>query len=192
MTQQDLLTVAAAYHLRQRTDGKGPNISAICRDTGLGREVVAKAVADLTKNHADWLAEYGEMVMAEARKELVSDEFTRIRAKINRFAGRLIDKTEETFFKLHDACQKAALDGKVKEDSDEFQSLKIKQFERRASLGILKQAISMAQELESATSPKVSPVFNNTNLQIPPDEKKSRFLRLENLQPESRNGDHGA
>lgn len=173
LTTQDILTVGASYWLRQRADGSGPNVSALVRDTGLSRETVKAAVDKLEKDHKDWLAEYGELVIADARKELVSDAFTRIRTRINNFAGRVIDKTEENFFKLHESCMAVALAGKAKNE-DEFQALKVKQFERRACLGILRQAVSMAQELESAAKPpQGGPVGSQTfNFGLDENQKK--------------------
>jgi len=185
VTTQEILTVAAAYHLRKKKDGK-PNISAMSRDTGFSCEVVKDAIHQLETKHQDWLEDYREIVIDEAEKIIASEVFTRIRSKINHFSTKLIDRTEVTFFKLHDDCQKVALAGGTKTE-DEFQALKIKQFERRASLGILRMAVGMAQDLESAASPKQAPVFNNTNLQVPLEAKQNRFLRIADLEP-SENG----
>jgi len=176
MTDQEILTVGAAYHLRRKKDGK-PNISAISRDTGFSCEVVKDAIHQLETKHQDWLEDYKEIVIDEAEKILASDEFTRIRSKINHFATKLIEKTEKTFFLLHDDCQKVALAGGAKTE-EEFQALKIKQFERRASLGILRTAVGMAQDLEAATkSAQNGPIgMQNFNFGLSEEGKK----KLEN------------
>lgn len=182
ITEQDVLTVGASYHLRQRADNSGPNIAAICRDTGLSREVVKCAIKDLEENHKDWLAEYGELVMAEAKKELVSEEVTRLRSKMSNFANVVLDRTRDSFLKLHNDCQQAALNGGAKSD-EEFQALKIKQFERNASLRVLSQLLGIVERLEAATQPKAAPVINNTNIQVPTEEKRNRFMRIGEFEP---------
>jgi len=187
MTDQDILTVGASYWLRQRADGAGVNVAAVIRDTGLSREQVKQAIFDLEKNHADWLAEYKDLVLAEAKKELVSEEITRLRAKISFFANTVLDRTRDNFLKLHDACQQAALKGKIEKDSDEFQALKIKQYERTASLRVLSQITGFVERLEGAANPKGGLVFTNQNFQIGAEERRNRFLRLEDLQPNENN-----
>lgn len=182
LTEQDVLTIGAAYHLRQRIDQSGPNISAICRDTGLSREVVKCAIEDLQTNHKDWLAEYGEMVMAEAKKELVSEEVTRLRSKMSNFANVVLDRTRDSFLKLHKDCQEAALNGGTKTE-EEFQALKIKQFERNASLRVLSQVLGIVERLEAATQPKQGTVIQNTNIQVPTEEKRNRFLKIGKFEP---------
>jgi len=147
---QNILTVGAAYHLRQRADGKGPNVAAIVRDCGLSREVVKQAIGKLETDHKDWLDEYRDLCLSEAKKELVSDEVTRLRSKMSGFANTVLDRTRDNFLKLHDACQQAALKGGTKSE-DEFQALKIKQYERTASLRVLSQITGIVERLEAAT-----------------------------------------
>lgn len=182
LTVQDVYTVGASYWLRQRQDKTGPNISAICDDTGLSREIVKRCIEDLKTNHPEWLAEYKETVEAEARKELASEAVTRIRNEFYRMGYEFLRQTRRPLLALHKHCLEAATSNKQLDEA-EFQALKIKQYERTASLRALDKILKIVEGLESAVNPKAAPVFNNQNFQLSPEEKKTRFLRLEALEP---------
>lgn len=178
------MTLGAAYWFWQRSDGSGPILSGIMEDTGFSYQRTKAAIADLESNHKDWLADYKKKAEHEARTILVSEEVTRLRRGLSTFAGKVLKSTAADFLKLHEDCRKAALEGTITDpESGEFQVLKIKQYERGASLRVLSEVMKIVDRLETAAAPKAAPVFNNQNIQIPQEEKRTRFLRLEALEP---------
>lgn len=185
LTEQDVLTVGASYWLRQRADGSGPVISGLMEDTGLSRDAVKAAVKKLETDHKEWLDDYKAKVEEEARGILVSEEVTRLRRSMANFAGKIVKATKDNFFKLHEQCQNAALDPDIHIATEkQFEQLKVKQYERQASLKVVSTILGVVERLEAATQPKAAPVFNNTNIQVPTEQKVNRFLKIGEFEPE--------
>lgn|SRR5574341_124509 len=202
LTEKDIRIIGTAYWLNlvPSEDGKETvNVAGICRDSRKGRTVVENVIKELTTTHRGWLDKIRPLVEAELDKFSVEKQVVRLRNVLAREVALITAETMPIIAELNAEVLAQAQDYNVKTSSKQkydqlVATQKIKGYNCDKAVGRISRLVGIVERLEAAIHPRTP--INNIGQQIVainPEEKRSRFLRMEGLMPLTEaNADNGS